>query len=490
MAELLLWRTTSRDADDYADNAMTAVAARQARRAGIALHAGEAVQFLVLSQGDADVDARLRIVARLRPEDTYDAEYYAEQLRRAAATVLEPLLGRPLDELAPPAGRTKDARRGRGAVARAEGADRASSSRSCRGWRWRARGAAGRSITGGTPVPRWGRLAIRGGRLGGVDWRFSFANGAPVGKMGGARDCPDERPRMETTPLRIAVIMAGGTGERFWPLSRAARPKQLLRLADPERSLLEEAIERIAPLIGPAQILVATSATVAGPIRAALAATAVPARNVIVEPDKRNTAGALAWAAAQAQARWPGRALSMAVLTADHRIGDWARFRQTVDAALTAAERERALVTIGVAPTRPETGYGYIEVCGGCEADGRRGGNSGVPGGGVSRKARPRDRRAVSREQTLLLEQRDVLLGCGGIRGGVDGGRTVARARDGGDGGRAGLGRRRAGGADLSRAGRRFDRLCADGEGASRARRAGGFRVGRRRGVGRRRAEF
>ncbi len=174
---------------------------------------------------------------------------------------------------------------------------------------------------------------------------------------------------MEPTPLRIAVIMAGGTGERFWPLSRVARPKQLLHLADPDRSLLDEAIERIAPLIPAERILIATSAAVAGPIRAALAAspTPLPPENVIVEPDKRNTAGALAWAASHALARWPGRPVSMAVLTADHRIGDPDRFRATVSAALTAAERERALVTIGVTPTRAETGYGYIEVAAGAE---------------------------------------------------------------------------------------------------------------------------
>lgn len=161
---------------------------------------------------------------------------------------------------------------------------------------------------------------------------------------------------------RIAVIMAGGTGERFWPLSRAARPKQLLKLTRPDLSLLGEAIDRISPLIPPERILIATSSTVAAPIREALADSPIPAENIIVEPAKRNTAGALAWVAANVKARWGSEPVSMAVLTADHAIGASDRFREVVDAALTAAENEQALVTLGVTPTRAETGYGYIEV--------------------------------------------------------------------------------------------------------------------------------
>ncbi len=161
---------------------------------------------------------------------------------------------------------------------------------------------------------------------------------------------------------RIAVIMAGGTGERFWPLSRAARPKQLLKLTRPDLSLLEEAVGRIAPLVPYERILIATSSTVAAPIREALAGSAIPAENIVVEPAKRNTAGALAWVAANIKARWGSEPVSLAVLTADHAIGAPDRFRQVVDAALTAAEQDEALVTLGVQPTRPETGYGYIEV--------------------------------------------------------------------------------------------------------------------------------
>jgi DNA polymerase-2 len=110
IGELLLRRKTSREAADYQSNAMTAVAARQAARAGVKLHAGEGVEFLVLDPRNVDPDSRLRIVALLRPEEAYDVEFYAEQVRRAAATVLEPLLGEPLENLmdhkaAPPAPR-------------------------------------------------------------------------------------------------------------------------------------------------------------------------------------------------------------------------------------------------------------------------------------------------------------------------------------------------------------------------------------------------
>ncbi|MBM4244814.1 MAG: hypothetical protein FJ148_13520 [Deltaproteobacteria bacterium] len=161
--------------------------------------------------------------------------------------------------------------------------------------------------------------------------------------------------------LRYAVIMAGGSGERFWPASRRARPKQLLRLTDPDLSMIEEAIERIAPLIPRAQILIATSELLAQPIADAL--PGLPRENILAEPEKRNTAACLALAAAHLQHRHGHDAeIVMAVLTADHQIGAPDRFRATVAGALDFAATEDALVTIGVVPTRPETGYGYIEV--------------------------------------------------------------------------------------------------------------------------------
>lgn len=168
---------------------------------------------------------------------------------------------------------------------------------------------------------------------------------------------------------RFAVIMAGGSGERFWPASRRARPKQLLRLTDEHRSMLGEAIDRIAPLIPPADVVVATSEILAGPIAAAI--PELPPANVVAEPEKRNTAACLALATAALALRLgPGEDAAVAVLTADHRIGDAALFRRTVGVALDFAEANDALVTIGVVPTRPETGYGYVEVAAADAEDG------------------------------------------------------------------------------------------------------------------------
>ncbi|MBI5153912.1 mannose-1-phosphate guanylyltransferase [Candidatus Poribacteria bacterium] len=155
--------------------------------------------------------------------------------------------------------------------------------------------------------------------------------------------------------------MAGGSGERFWPLSRAARPKQLLHLASETETLLQEAVSRIVPLIPAERVFVATSLGLRDVIREG--DSRVPAENVLAEPCKRNTAGCLIWAAASLLARFGSEVDPvMAVLTADHQIGDHARFRATVDAALRAAETSGALVTIGMKPQRPETGYGYIEM--------------------------------------------------------------------------------------------------------------------------------
>ncbi len=160
---------------------------------------------------------------------------------------------------------------------------------------------------------------------------------------------------------RLAVVMAGGSGERFWPLSRKERPKQLLRLTSAKETLLEEAVNRIAPLVGSRSVLIATAEHLREPI---LAAELVPEEDVIAEPAKRNTLGALAYLAATLIARHPNdwEDISAAVLTADHKIDDPEAFRRTVREALEVAESMDALVTLGIAPTRPETGYGYIEL--------------------------------------------------------------------------------------------------------------------------------
>jgi len=159
------------------------------------------------------------------------------------------------------------------------------------------------------------------------------------------------------------VIMAGGSGERFWPWSRKQHPKQLLRLTSPTLTMLDEAIQRIAPLVPAERILIITSEVLRDAIIAGV--PALPPANVIAEPAKRNTAPCLALAAAVIDAREMGKGANgatMAVLTADHFIGDVNAFRENVKTALEAAERDAVLVTLGIRPTRPETGYGYIEV--------------------------------------------------------------------------------------------------------------------------------
>ena len=170
---------------------------------------------------------------------------------------------------------------------------------------------------------------------------------------------------------RVAIVMAGGSGERFWPLSRQLRPKQLLSLSGGQDSLLAEAVARIAPLIPPEDVYIATARHLVEPIRAAR--VGVPDENVIAEPCKRNTAGCLAYATARLLARYASAAtppesevlqsrLSVAVLTSDQVVGDNDIFRATVDTALSAAHAEAALAVVGVVPTHPDTGYGYIQI--------------------------------------------------------------------------------------------------------------------------------
>lgn len=162
--------------------------------------------------------------------------------------------------------------------------------------------------------------------------------------------------------MKVIVIMAGGAGERFWPLSRHDQPKQLLKLTGSGQSLLEEAVERSMAIVPPANIYIATGKNLQKAIQDA--DLGIPNDNIIAEPSKRNTSGCLIFAAATILARYnlSPEELTMGVLTADHRIPDTTPFVNTVEAAFAAAEKHNALVTIGIQPVRPETGYGYIEI--------------------------------------------------------------------------------------------------------------------------------
>jgi mannose-1-phosphate guanylyltransferase len=154
--------------------------------------------------------------------------------------------------------------------------------------------------------------------------------------------------------------MAGGSGERFWPLSRRRQPKQLLRIASATQTLLDQAVERILPLVPAEHVYISTTTLLEQAMRDA--GLPVPAANVLAEPARRNTAGCLSWVAAELRHRYPGEDLSIAVLTADHLIGNAERFRGCVRVAMETAEAGDCIATLGVTPDRPETGYGYIEI--------------------------------------------------------------------------------------------------------------------------------
>ena len=150
------------------------------------------------------------------------------------------------------------------------------------------------------------------------------------------------------------VILAGGSGTRFWPLSTPINPKQLLPLTG-ESSTAEAAVERLEGLIPRERVLVVTSPALAGPLAERLA---LPRSNILVEPRAASTAPALIWAAVEARRRDPEAALLS--MHADWWIGDAPAFRRTAGQALRSAVHHDRLVTVGMVPTRPETGYGYI----------------------------------------------------------------------------------------------------------------------------------
>jgi mannose-1-phosphate guanylyltransferase len=155
---------------------------------------------------------------------------------------------------------------------------------------------------------------------------------------------------------RWVVVLAGGVGSRFWPLSTPTRPKQLLPLVD-ERPLLVATLDRLAPLVPGSRTLVLTNASLREAVQQH--APSVPAENIIAEPRAVGTGGALAWAASEIERR-DGRDAVMLSVHADWAIGDDAGFRAALEAAAAVADREHALVTVGVVPSRPDVGFGYI----------------------------------------------------------------------------------------------------------------------------------
>lgn len=160
----------------------------------------------------------------------------------------------------------------------------------------------------------------------------------------------------ETDVALWAVIFAGGIGSRFWPLSTPARPKPLLALVS-EQTLIEETVGRLQPTIPPERVLILTSRDIAPAIRSVT--KDVPDENVLVEPRPLGTAAALAWGA-QELVRRAGPSAMCVAIHADLAVDFPEEFRRTLRRAAAYAARERALVSVGIQPSRPETGFGYI----------------------------------------------------------------------------------------------------------------------------------
>jgi mannose-1-phosphate guanylyltransferase len=153
------------------------------------------------------------------------------------------------------------------------------------------------------------------------------------------------------------IIMAGGRGERFWPVSREKTPKQLITLLG-KKSFLQQAVERVMPVVPLKNILIITNKVQAPAVQKQI--PKLPKANIIAEPLGRDTCAAVTLGAALVGARSPDGV--MAVLPADHVIPDEQEFQQALADSLKAAESSGQIVTIGIQPTEPATGYGYIQM--------------------------------------------------------------------------------------------------------------------------------
>jgi len=159
-------------------------------------------------------------------------------------------------------------------------------------------------------------------------------------------------------PSTYALILAGGSGTRFWPVSRMLRPKQLLSLFGDGKTMLEQTVARLDGLIVRENILILTNSDQEEAVRNTIGSL-LPPENIISEPEKRDTAPAIALAVGWVAARDPEA--SMIVLPSDQLIRDEEAFRQTMQQAVDVACSEDGIVTIGITPTWPCTAYGYIE---------------------------------------------------------------------------------------------------------------------------------
>ncbi len=238
----------------------------------------------------------------------------------------------------------------------------------------------------------------------------AFDPGAPTGAAGILpAELPETMSLVGTETAMWAVIFAGGIGSRFWPLSTPARPKPLLKLVS-DHTLIEDSIGRLQPLIPPERVLICTSADIAPAIRSVT--REVPEKNVLVEPSRLGTAGALAWAV-QEVARRAGPTAMVVAMHADLAVDFAETFRMTLGAAAAAAFAERSLVAIGIKPTRPEVAFGYIQP--GAPVDV----NHPLKRGGATRTLayveKPSEHEAMSRIANGALWHGGIVVGSAGI---------------------------------------------------------------------------
>jgi mannose-1-phosphate guanylyltransferase len=159
------------------------------------------------------------------------------------------------------------------------------------------------------------------------------------------------------------VIMAGGVGSRFWPLSRKEKPKQFLDILGIGRTLIQQTFDRFIDICPPENFMVVTSEEYVGLVKDQL--SEIPSENIIGEPARRNTAPCIAYAANKIKKKNP--LANIIVTPADHLVIYVEQFKEVIRRSLNFAQNRMALLTIGLKPTRPETGYGYIQVCNECE---------------------------------------------------------------------------------------------------------------------------
>lgn len=164
--------------------------------------------------------------------------------------------------------------------------------------------------------------------------------------------------------MLTAIIMAGGSGERFWPLSTPEKPKQLLKIFS-DKTMIRETVDRILPIIPADKIFIATNELQQMAIKKEL--KDIPEENIIIEPDFKDTAAAIGYSALIIENRLKkilkdDEKLEVVVLASDHLIKDENLFRKVVNKGAEEARKNGVIVTLGIKPDKPETGYGYIEV--------------------------------------------------------------------------------------------------------------------------------